>query len=385
MAFNHHKYDIKNLLIATLAWEILFWLIYFSLFYYMKGEVEAFQFESPELLYFLFLIPLLVGGYFVVLQWKNKTLSNLAEAKLLKYLTFPVSSLKSFLKFFLFRNGIVFLILALANPQYGRGKNIAVTDGIEIMIALDISNSMRALDLDHQRDRLQIAKMGIERLLDKLSGDKVGLIVFAGDAFVQVPLTTDYNAIKIFLSSVRPEMMTNQGTSIGLAIDKAIQSFDMENGVNKAIIVMSDGEDHEGNAEAMAEAAHENKIIVSTVGMGTNKETPIPDYQNGQLVGLKEDENGNTVFTKLNEQMLINISQAGGGNYTKAEGTVVDLNGLVEGIREIEATEMDAMVYVDYEDQYQWFLSIGLFLLFFEFFLTEKRSGIVHKLQEYNE
>ena len=385
MAFNLHKYDIKNLLIATLAWEILFWLIYFSLFYYMTGEVEAFQFENPELLYFLFLIPLLVGGYFVMLQWKNKTLTNLAEAKLLKYLTFPVSSLKSFLKFFLFRNGIVFIILALANPQYGRGKNIAVSDGIEIMIALDISNSMRALDLDHQRDRLQIAKMGIERLVDKLSGDKVGLIVFAGDAFVQVPLTTDYNALKIFLSSVRPEMMTNQGTSIGLAIDKAIQSFDMENGVNKAIIVMSDGEDHEGNAEAMAEAAHENNIIVSTVGMGTTKDTPIPDYQNGKLVGLKEDENGNTVFTKLNEDMLINISQVGGGNYTKAEGTVVDLNVLVEGIREIEATEMDAMVYIDYEDQYQWFLSIGLFLLFFEFFLTEKRSGIVHKLQEYNE
>ena len=384
MELNTHTYHIKNLLIATLVWELLFWLIYFSLYYYMFS-VDAFQFENPGYLYFLFVVPLLVGGYFMVLQWKNKTLNRLADAKLLRYLTFPVSTLKSFFKFFLFRNGIVFIIIALANPQYGRGKNLAVSEGIEIMLALDISNSMRALDLDAKRDRLEIAKMAIDRLLDDLHGDKVGVIVFAGDAFVQIPLTNDYRAIRLFLHSIRPEMMTNQGTSIGLAIDKAIQSFDMNNGVNKAIIVMSDGEDHEGNAEVIAKSAYENNIIISTVGMGTTKETPIPDYVNGKLVGLKKDEDGNTVFTKLNEGMLQNIASIGGGSYTNAVGTYVDLSGLVDRIKEIEATEMDSIVYVDYEDQYQWFLGIGLFLLFFEFFLTEKRSGVVHKLQEYNE
>ena len=150
-------------------------------------------------------------------------------------------------------------------------------------------------------------------------------------------------------------MMTNQGTSIGLAIDKAIQSFDMENGVNKAIIVMSDGEDHEGDADVMAQSAYDMNIIVNTVGMGTNNETPIPEYENGKIVGLKKDMTGNTVFTKLNEEMLVNISQIGGGRYTRAEGNYVNLEGLMEEIKKIEKTEMESSLYSDYEDQYHWF------------------------------
>lgn len=381
---SQHKYDIKSLLIATLAWEIFFWLVYFSLFIYMRDKVEAFQFENPQYLHFLYGVPLILAGYFAVLLWKNKTLNRFAATRLLPYLTFPISTVKSFFKFFLFRNGIVFLILALANPQYGRGKNKAVAEGIEVMIALDISNSMRALDLDPKKDRLYIAKMAIEQLLNTLHGDKVGIVVFAGDAFVQVPLTNDYKAVKMFMSGIRPEMMTNQGTSIGLAIEKAMTSFDMNNGVNKAIIVMSDGEDHEGNAEASAKLAFEQGILVSTVGMGTANETPIPDYENGVLVGLKKDDQGNTVYTKLNENMMRDVAAAGGGAYTSASGTYVNLDDLLGAIHEIEKTELESQIYVDYEDQFHWFLMIGLLLLIGEFFLSEKRSGIIHKLQEYN-
>jgi Ca-activated chloride channel family protein len=384
MEMSQHKYDFKNLLIAVVIWEFIFWLIYFSLYYYMSNDVEAFQFETPEFLWGLFLVPILVLGYFNTIRWKNDTLTKLADERLLRYLTFPVSNIKSFLKFFLFRNGLAFLILALANPQYGHGKNKAVHEGIEIMIALDISNSMRALDLDPKMDRLQVAKLSIERLLNNLHGDKVGLVIFAGDAFVQLPLTSDYRAAKMFLYSVRPEMMSNQGTDIGLAIDKCVKSFDMENGVNKAIIVMSDGEDHEGTPEAVAKGAFEHKVIVSTVGVGTPKETPIPNYEDGKINGLKKDENGKTVLTKLNATMLQSIAAAGGGAYVQAEGTYINLEGLLESVREIEKTEMESVLYVDYEDQYQWFLGIGLFFLLIEFFLTEKRSGIVHKLQEYN-
>jgi len=383
MELNPHKYDFKNLLISVLIWEVAFWLLFFSLFFYLQ-DVEAFQFENPELLYLLLSVPLMVLGYFSVIQWKNRKLDSLADARLLKYLTFPVSNAKSFLKFFLFRNGIVFLMLALANPQYGQGKNKAVASGIEIMIALDISNSMRALDLDPKLDRLQIAKLSIERLLNTLHGDKVGVVIFAGDAFVQVPLTNDYSAAKMFLYSVRPEMMTNQGTDIGLAIEKCMKSFDMLNGVNKAIIVMSDGEDHEGNPEEVAKGAYENNVVISTVGMGTTRETTIPNYKNGKINGLKKDENGKTVLTKLNAPMLKSIAAAGGGRYVEAEGTYVNLEGLMDVVREIEKTEMESTLYTDYEDQYQWFLAIGLLLLFLEFFLSEKRSGIIHKLQEYN-
>jgi Ca-activated chloride channel family protein len=381
---NQHKYDIKNLVIAVLIWEVIFWSVYFSLHYYMLENVDAFQFENMQYLQLLYIVPVLVLGYIAILRWKNKTLTTLADNRLLAYLTSPISSLKSFFKFFLFRNAVVFIILALANPQYGRGKAKAVNEGIEVMVAIDISNSMRALDLDAKKDRLEIAKMSVERLLNEMHGDKVGIIVFAGDAFVQVPLTNDYRAAKMFLNTIRPEMMTNQGTSIGLAIDKAMTSFDMGNGVNKAIIVISDGEDHEGNAEEAAKMAYENGVLVSTVGMGGLDPAPFPDFQKGKAVGLKKDDNGKTVYTQLNEKMLKKVASAGGGVYTRADRTFVNLEDVLTSIREIEKKEMASQLYTDYEDQYQWFLAIGLLLLFVEFFLSEKRSGIVHKLQEYN-
>ncbi|MEX1001260.1 MAG: VWA domain-containing protein [Crocinitomicaceae bacterium] len=383
MTTDPRKYYIKSIVIAVIVWEIIFWAAAASFYYYMQG-IEAFRFENTFILWGLFLIPLLILAYFVVLRWKNATLNQLASGKLLRYLTAPVSTIKSFWKFFLFRNALAFFILALANPQYGKGENTMVAEGIEIMIALDISNSMRALDLDPQQDRLSIAKKSIDRMMYSLHGDKVGIIVFAGDAFLQVPLTTDYRAIRMFMQSITPDMMTNQGTSINLAIDKAIQSFDMENGVNKAIIIMSDGEDHEGQAVEMARTANEMNIIVNTVGMGSTQETPIPEYQNGKIVGLKKDAGGKTVFTRLNEVMLMELADVGGGSYTRAEGNFVNMEGLMQSIRKIEKTAIESDQYTDYEDQYQWFLALGILFLFIEFLISENRSGIFHKLQEYD-
>ena len=382
MARSNHKYNIKELAIAVVIWEAIFWAAFFSLYFYM-ADVTAFRYENEYMLWGLCIIPLLVLGYFMILQWKNKSLNKLAEDKLLAYLTSPISSFKAFTKFFMFRNGLAFLILALANPQYGKGKSTMVAEGIEIMFALDISNSMRALDLDPERDRLSIAKMAIDRMLHNLHGDKVGIMVFAGDAYLQVPITGDYRAVRMFMQTIRPEMMTNQGTDIAHVIDESIKNFDMDNGVNKAIIIMSDGEDHEGNAEEMAKSAYENNIIVNTVGMGTNNETPIPEYKDGKIIGLKKDHNGNTVYTKINEDMLMGIAHAGGGSYTRAEGSFVNMEGLMEEIRKIEKTEMESSLYTDYDDQYQWFLGIGLLLLMVEFLFTERRSGVIHKLQEY--
>ena len=382
MQVSQHKYNIKELAIAVVIWEAIFWTGFFSLYFYMS-DVTIFRYENEHMLWGLALIPLIVVGFFVTMKWKNKTLNQLAEDKLLTYLTVPISTIKTFIKFFMFRNGLAFLILALANPQYGKGKSSMVAEGIEIMFALDISNSMRALDLDPERDRLSIAKMAIDRILHNLHGDKVGIMVFAGDAYLQVPITGDYRSVRMFMQTIRPEMMTNQGTDIAHVIDESIKNFDMNNGVNKAIIIMSDGENHEGNAEEMAKSAYDNNIIVNTVGMGTNNDTPIPEYENGKIIGLKKDENGNTVYTKINEEMLISIAQAGGGSYTKAEGSFVNMEGLMKEIRKIEKTEMESSLYTDYDDQYQWFLGIGLLLLIGEFLFTERRSGVIHKLQEY--
>lgn len=382
MEQNQHTYNLRVILIAVLIWEVVFWSVYFGLYFFLIDQVEAFRFEWEAALWGLLSIPLFLSGYLFLIRWKNTVLERLADNRLIPFLTQPVSSIKSFWRFFFFRNALTFLIIAIANPQFGKGTTKAVSEGIEIMVALDISNSMRALDLDPKRDRLQVAKMAIEQLLNNLHGDKVGLVLFAGDAFVQLPMTTDYGAAKIFLNSVSPEMMSNQGTAIGEAIDECMSSFDFENGVNKSIIILSDGEDHEGSATMMAEQAYSENVIVSTVGMGTPMGTPIPDIKNGQYVGMKKDKDGNTVTTRLNEAMLKEVANAGGGAYTAAQGTYVNLSGLLDSIRSIDKTEMESKLYTDYKDYFQWFLGFGLLCFVIEFFISERRSGIIHKLQE---
>jgi Ca-activated chloride channel family protein len=377
-----HKYNLKTILGSILIWELIFWFSFFGLYLYLIEQVDAFRFENKDLLWLLIFIPILIIGYLLVVIWKNKVFDRLADQRLIGFLTQPVSSTKSYWKFFFLRNAFAFLIIALANPQYGKGETKAVSEGIEIMVALDISNSMRALDLDPKRDRLKVAKMAIEQVLGSLHGDKVGVVLFAGDAFVQVPLTMDYGLTKTFLSAVRPEMMSNQGTAIGLAIDQCIESFDFENGINKAIIVISDGEDHELSAIDAAKQAREKNVIISTVGMGKLKGTPIPDYQNGRIVGMKKDQDGNTVTTRLNEEMLKEIARAGGGEYTRAQGSYVNLNKLLESIRSIDKSELDAKMYTDYKDQFQWFLALGLICFIVQLFMSERRSGILYKLKE---
>ena len=380
---NIYNYSFKTLLISVLVWEVIFWVIFFSLYFYMTEQVEAFRLENPEFMWLFLIIPIYIIAFLWSIQWKNKALNNMAEPKLLPYLIQPISSLKTYMKYFMVRNALAFLIIALLNPQYGKGTQKAVSEGIEVMIALDISNSMRALDLDPQKSRLDIAKLSIERLLNNLHGDKVGIIIFAGDAFLQVPLTTDYRTAKMFLSSVTPDMMTNQGTAIGKAIQLALETFDFENGVNKSIIILSDGEDFEGDPISIAQQAYQKGVIVNTVGMGTSKGTVIPDYKNGRRIGLKKDENGNTVMTRLNQQMLMEIAEAGGGSYTQAKGTYVNLNGLLDSIKQIDKTELESQLYTDYEDQFQWFIGVGLFFLVSSFFFGTKRSGLIHKLQDY--
>ncbi len=382
MEENRHIYKLKTILFWVLISELVFWLVYFGLYFYLIEQVNAFRFEHSGFLWLLILIPALLVGYLILILWKNKVLKRLADQRLLAYLTQPVSSMKSFWKFFFFRNAIAFLIIALANPQYGKGSTKAVSEGIEIMLALDISNSMRALDLDPKRDRLMVAKMAIEQLTNNLHGDKVGVVLFAGDAYNYMPLTVDYGAINILLSSVQPEMMTNQGTSIGLAIEQCMASFDLENGVNKSIIILSDGEDFEGNALIQAAAAKEQNIVVNTVGMGTPNGTPIPEYKNGNFIGLKKDGEGNTVSTRLNEGMLREVASAGGANYTAAKGTYVNLAELLDQLKNIDKTVMDSKLYLDYKDHFQWFLAIGLVFLVIESFFTERRSGIIHTLQK---
>ncbi len=377
MHLKNFTYKLKPILIAILIVEVLFWAVYFVSLYFLREQVEAFKLENTEWWFLFLVIPLLIGGFVISLIWKNRALAKLGDTKLLPHLIKPISSTKVFIRFFLLRNAIAFLIIALINPQFGKGSQKAVSEGIEIMVALDVSNSMRALDLDQKRDRLKIAKMSIERLINNLHGDKIGLLIFAGDAFVQVPLTTDYGSAKLFLSSVSPDMLSNQGTSISTAIKAAMGALDLDNGINKTIIIMSDGEDHEGAAIEEAKKAKSKDVIISTVGMGTTKGTVIPHYVNGKRSGLKKDDEGNTVTTKMNAEMLRQLAHSGGGAYTQAQGNFVNLDPLLNHLKTIDKTEIDSKLYTDYEDQFQWFIGLGLLFLTAYFFFTDQNAKLI--------
>lgn len=383
MTTRRHTYRLKALVTAVALWELLFGAAFIGLNNFLD-RVDGFQYERPSMLWGLLLIPLWTAGYLLALKWKNNAIRRFASLRLRPFLLPPVSALKTFLKYLLFRNGLFLLLIALANPQYGKGKNTAVAEGIEILLALDVSNSMRALDLHPQKDRLTVAKLSIDRLLHKLRGDKVGIVVFAGDAYVHVPLTSDYRAIRLFLSTIRPEMMTHQGTAIGRAIAKCIASFDKENGINKAIVLLSDGEDHEEKAVEMARSAREQQIVVSTVGMGTLGEVPIPEYRNGRITGLKKTADGQPVLTTVNEEMLLQVARAGGGAYTRAQGDFVNLEELLATVRKIEKTTIAATHYTDYEDRYDWLLAVGLVLVVADFFVTERRPVRGNRIKENN-
>lgn len=368
----NRQYKIKPITIATLVNEVLFWALFGTVLWVLNDQVEAFRIENKEWWYLFLVIPVLIFIFILSLFWKNRAIRKLADQHLLPYLMQPISSTRVFIKFLFLRTAIALFLIALLNPQFGKGSQKAVSEGIEIMVALDISNSMRALDLDPKRDRLKIAKMSIERLMNDLHGDKIGLVIFAGEAFAQVPLTSDYGSAKTFLSAVSPDMLSNQGTNLSEAIQASISSFDLENGINKTIIILSDGEDHEGAAIQMAQEAYSNSIIVSTVGMGTTIGTVIPNYVNGKRQGLKKDADGNTVTTKINVPMLQELASAGGGTFVQAQGSYVDLDPLLSRIKDIEKAEIESKLYTDYEDQFQWFIGAGLVFLILFFIYSEK-------------
>jgi Ca-activated chloride channel family protein len=360
------KYNIWTILIA----EILFWSIGLSVWYYFIKNVEEFRFENKNILWLLVYARAIILIYLLSLQLKKKRLKKYGSKKILKHLVVGVAPLKSALKFGLFLLAISFLIIAWANPQFGKNEKKMNTSGIDIMLALDVSNSMLAKDLDAKRNRLDVAKLGIIQLLKKLKGDRVGVVVFAGTAYNYIPITNDYDYVKLEMLSIDPGMISSQGTAIGSAIETAMASFD-ENKTNKAIIIFTDGENHEDNALSSAKDALKEGIKVFTVGMGTPRAVPIPSDEYGQ--DYHKDKNGNTVLTKLNEQMLADIAKKGGGIYERANRTSINTDKILERIGKIEKSTFKAKTFLEYEDRFQWFLAVGILLLLLDSLITTRK------------
>jgi Ca-activated chloride channel family protein len=326
-------------------------------------------------------IAVLIGFY--LKYWTKKTYKKIGDYKVFSLLINEVSPVKKAWKSIFFTLGMIFLLLGLANFQYGTKMEEVKSEGIDLILALDISNSMLAEDI--QPNRLERAKMAIEQLINKLHGDRIGIVVFAGDAFVQLPVTTDYAAAKLFLEGISTNMVSTQGTAIGTAIELAVESFDYSNETDKAIIVITDGENHEDNAVEAAAMAKEKGITVHTIGMGSEKGGPIPIYRRGKQIGFKTDKENNTVITKLNEQMLKEIAVAGGGIYVRATTANAGLNYILSEINKMQKKEFGSKKVKNYEDRFQLFLAISLLFFILEMLLSNKKSKWAQKLNLFNE
>ncbi len=337
-----------------------------------------FKFEHIIYFYGLLAIPimlLLVIWYFV--SRKNK-LKKLGDANLISSLIPYSSKRKRIVKVVLFILGFSSLIVAICNLQTGSKLTEVKREGADIIVCLDVSNSMLAQDLSP--NRLTRAKYALEKMIDNLQGDRLGLIIFAGEAYVQLPITTDYSAAKLFLESIGPGMVPVQGTNIEAAIEKAGESFSNDEGKNRAIILITDGENHSSEAIAAAEKAGKSGIMINAIGIGSEKGVPIPLIENGVIKGYRKDRDGQTVITKLNSEVLKIIAGKANGVYVQASQADIGLNAVLDKIGELDKAQLENKMYTDYEDQFQWFLGLALIFLFIEFLISERVSEWFKKI-----
>ena len=338
-----------------------------------------FQLENKYFLAAFILVPLFILLYGLTVRWRKKTLQLYGEPAVVKKLIPDISVNKRFAKFILFLIAFAFLIIGIVNPQFGIQLENTKRTGADLMICLDVSNSMKATDLSP--NRLGKAKMAINKLIEKLNGDRIGIIIFAGEAYVQLPITTDYAASKLFLESISPDMIPTQGTNIGAAIDLAMESFGKDEGKNKAILIITDGEDNESAGIKAAQRAAEKNVSIFTIGMGSPDGAPIPSYVNGVKEGYKKDKEGNTIVTRLNEQTLREIATAGNGIFVRATNSDAGLNNVLNEIDKLEKKQFESKMYSDYEDQFQAFICVTFLLLLVEVFINERKSKLSKRLK----
>jgi len=324
------------------------------------------MFAEYKYLYLLILIPIILVGYGILRYFRGKRVKALGDEALVRELMPSASRAKGWVRISFFCLGLMFLIIGLARPQTGARLAERKTKGAEILVALDVSNSMLAQD--YSPNRLERAKLAIARLTDKLQEDRIGLVIFAGTSFVQLPVTTDYISAKMFLGSIDTGSIPVQGTAIGDAIRLCTKSFSAQSEKSRVIVVISDGEDHEADAVESAKQAAELGIKVYTIGVGSAEGQPIP--MDG---GLLKDRNGEIVVTRLNEQMLRDIARAGGGAYIHAGNEEFGLNPIIDDIRRMEDEEFGSMVFEEYDDEFMYFLGAALLCFVIEILIGRRK------------
>lgn len=326
-------------------------------------------------------IPVFIGAYIWYTHRKRRQLAAFGNPELVKELMPNASRIRPNLKFSLLMVALTLLIFAAARPQYGQREQTVKRQGIEAVIALDISNSMMAEDV--APCRLDRAKQILSKMIDDMVDDKIGLVVFAGEAYTQLPITCDYVSAKMFLNNITPDLIKTQGTAIGAALNTAIQSFGgEETDASRVIILITDGENHEDDAVAVATRAKEQGIKVLVVGIGKPEGAPIPIPGTNNF---RKDRQGNVVVSRLNEDMCREIAKAGNGIYVRCDNTNTAMRALQKEIDTLATTEIETKVYTDYNEQYQSFVLVAMLLLVIDFFIFNRKNKSLTRLDIFNE
>lgn len=336
-----------------------------------------FRFANPEYLYLLFILPLMIGGFIFLNIHKLRSVKKLGDLQLVKRLMPELSLKRSYLKFWLVFAAVLMGIVVAARPQFGTKVEKVDKKGIELVIAIDVSNSMLARDVSP--DRLSRAKRMLTQIIDERRNDKVAIVVFAGEAFVQLPMTSDIQAAKIFLDNINPSLVPIQGTVIGSAINIAMNSFTSEQEVDKSIILITDGEGHDDNAVEMAGKAANAGIQINVVGIGSPEGSPVPasEYSND----MKKDMSGNVVISKLNERMCEEIAQAGKGMYVRADNSNNALKSLQAELDKLQKKSTEDIAYSEYDEKFQFFAWAMLILLLIEVCVFDKKNRLFRNIR----
>ena len=342
-----------------------------------------YRIEEPIYFYFLAIIPAMIVVFLMVLWWKKHTQNKFSDLNLLQKTAPNSSNFKSALKVGMLLIGIAFLIISLTNPKMGTKLKTVKREGVDVVFALDVSKSMLAEDI--APNRLEKAKQIISKTIDKLGSDRVGIIIYAGNSYPLLPITTDHAAANMFLQNAAPEMVSSQGTAINEALELAKTYYNNDEQTNRFLIIISDGEDHQEETKQMAQNLANEGVKIFTIGIGTEKGGPIPLRINGSMIGYKKDRKGETVITKRTPKVLEGIANAANGKYIDGNVTQKPVNIISEIIANAEKNEFETKQFADYKDQFQWFLGFGLLFLVIDVFLFDKKTKWVTNIDLFNE
>lgn len=342
-----------------------------------------YQIEEPSYFYYLAIIPVIFVLYLLVFWWKKRTQKQFADAKLIQKLSPEKSTFKAFLKISILATAVAFLIISLANPKMGTKIETIKRQGVDIVFALDVSKSMLAEDI--APNRLEKAKQIVSKIIENLGSDRIGIIIYAGNSYPLLPITTDLAAANMFLQNANTDMVSSQGTAINEAIERGLTYFDNDDQTNRFIFIVSDGEDHEENTLEMTKEASNEGIKIYTIGIGTERGGPIPLKDNGSVVGYKKDQRGMVVITQKNEEKLRDIAKQGNGKYMNGNNTQETVKTVEDILLKADKTEFETKKFSDYKDQFQWFVGIALLLLIADVLMLEKKTKWVQNLNLFNQ